>query len=264
MEVTNTKYFEEEIFSLNYEVKALSEITLRNESERWIPGFLYKVTEDEHLARYEFAKQFVYNKNVLDIACGSGYGSYILATQGEAKKVIGVDLDKNAIRYGNHRFANSKITRFADDAVKFKYSEKFDYIISFETVEHIPNYKDFLINLHDNLEKDGTLIISTPVRAETSTNLENPYHVIEWSINDFISLLEDNFVVERRLYQNITLKESYFEKRGIKKKSIDFIKRIKPVLKYKNSYIEGITEDFSKLELEKLYSGYIICVCKKK
>ncbi len=263
MEITNTKYFEEEIFSLNYEIKALSEITLRNESERWIPGFLYKVTEEEHLARYDFAKKFVDNKNVLDIACGSGFGSYILATQGNAKKVIGVDLDKNAIRYGNHRFKNNKITRFVEDAVKFKYSEKFDCIISFETVEHIEKYENFLNNLNDNLSSDGTLIISTPIRKETSTNLENPYHVIEWSINDFILLLEKNFIVEKTLYQNISTKETYYEKRSLKRRAFDYLRRFTPVRKTNTTITQGITDNPLKLDLKNLESGYIICVCKK-
>ena len=74
------------------------------------------------------------DKNILDIACGSGFGSYIIATDGKAKQVIGVDLDNDAIRYANHKFHHDNIKRFVGDAVKFKYKEKFDIIISFETI----------------------------------------------------------------------------------------------------------------------------------
>ena len=43
-----------------------------------------------HIARYEFAQKYVKDKNVIDVACGSGYGSRILK-EGGANKIIGID-----------------------------------------------------------------------------------------------------------------------------------------------------------------------------
>ena len=45
----------------------------------------------EHLIRYFFASQFVKDKVVLDLGCGTGYGSYIFSLGG-ARKVIGICL----------------------------------------------------------------------------------------------------------------------------------------------------------------------------
>lgn len=264
MEIINDNILKEEIFCLQYEMKALADIAIRKESERWIPGFLYKVTEEEHLERYDFVSKYVKDKTVLDIACGSGFGSYIMATKGRAKHVIGVDLDKDAIRYGKHKFQNKKIERFADNAVEFQYSEKFDCAVSFETIEHIPNYLDFLNNLHHNLHTEGQLIISTPVRAKTTHKPINPYHVIEWSFEDFLKLLEPLFSVDKILVQNINLNIDYFAKRTLIRRVKDKLKGVPPAINTRNEYHSGIFEDYSKFDMSKIDSGYIICICKKK
>lgn len=254
----------EEIFCLNYEIKALADITLRKESERWIPGFLYKTTEEEHLDRYNYIKDFIKDKNVLDIACGSGFGSYIMATEGQAKMVIGVDLDNDAIRYANHKFQHNKIKRYVGDAVKFKSNEKFDFVVSFETIEHIPNYKEFLKNLHENLHENGQLIISTPIRSLTTHKPLNPYHVIEWSYQDFTKLLNEYFNIETNILQNICLNVNFYQKRSLFKRVLDKIKKIPPKWNNKKEYHKGLIHDFENLDLSKLESGYLICICNKK
>lgn len=52
-----------------------------------------------HLARYEFASNYCHGKEVADIACGTGYGTKLIAEKGEAKSVIGVDICAEAITY---------------------------------------------------------------------------------------------------------------------------------------------------------------------
>ena len=72
---------------------------MRYTGERMIPEFnegeeIYL----EHITRYIFASQFIKDKIVLDIACGSGYGSDYLLKNG-ARKVIGVDISKETVEY---------------------------------------------------------------------------------------------------------------------------------------------------------------------
>ena len=50
----------------------------------------------EHLHRYYFALHFVKNKEVLDLACGEGYGSYILSKFTEY--TVGIDFDEKIIK----------------------------------------------------------------------------------------------------------------------------------------------------------------------
>jgi len=62
----------------------------------------------EHLERYYFAKGFVKNKNVLDIASGTGYGTNILSEV--SKTVCGGDISKEAIKLAKKSFNNKKVT----------------------------------------------------------------------------------------------------------------------------------------------------------
>lgn len=56
-----------------------------------------------HQSRYKLAEQFVKGNDVLDLACGTGYGSYMLAMAG-ARSVIGVDISPEAIALGNENY----------------------------------------------------------------------------------------------------------------------------------------------------------------
>src|SRR5208282_5082698 len=65
-----------------------------------------QVLKDEHITRYKFAVPYVKEKRVLDIACGSGYGSSLLAET--AATVNGRDLSPEAIEYCKNRFQSQR------------------------------------------------------------------------------------------------------------------------------------------------------------
>lgn len=204
MEINNNE-FKEEIFCLNFELKTLAELYCYNDAERWVYKFMSKNIEQEHLNRYKYILKYIDHKNVLDIACGAGYGSYLMANEGRANLVVGVDMDPNAIRYGNHRYRNDNIVRYIADATNFKDNIKFDVIVCFETIEHIKDYKGLISNLYNNLKEGGMLLISTPITKITNVTPNNPYHVIEWNFFDFQNLFVDKFEIKEILLQNITL-----------------------------------------------------------
>jgi len=146
---------------------------------------------DEHLIRYEFAKQFAAGKKVIDIACGSGYGAKILA-DGGAREVIGIDTDGTAIEMAIKNYSQAKVAYQQGNAESFQIDgEAADLIVSFETIEHLANQDDFLKNLKRNLKQDGYLIISTPNR-DISKN-KNPFHVKELNQEEFIAILQKYF-----------------------------------------------------------------------
>ncbi len=66
-----------------------------------------------HLSAYEFAKDYVYNKTVLDIGCGEGYGCFYLA--GTAKTIVGIDYDKAIIDYAKSRYQRNNLQFFVMD-----------------------------------------------------------------------------------------------------------------------------------------------------
>jgi len=152
----------------------------------------------EHSARYEFAKKFVEGKKVLDMACGTGYGSKILHDCG-ASEIYGGDISKEAIVYAQKKFGNSSINFQLVDAATLPFQENsLDCVVSFETIEHITKYRETIKNFHRILKRDGVLIISTPNKEITSKGRDKPeniLHVKEFTRDEFLELLGESFPV---------------------------------------------------------------------
>jgi len=130
--------------------------------------------EKRHVARYEIAKKYCENKEVLDVACGCGYGSNILSQV--AKSVRGGDYSTEAIEYANKHWSKDNIS-FTQLNIKNKpILGQYDVFVSLETLEHIDHKLEDTINFYkSNLKEGGTLIVSHP-NDETNLNL-NPFHV---------------------------------------------------------------------------------------
>ena len=71
--------------------------------ERYDASFATDYQWYEHWHRYHFIKSLVKDKLVADIACGEGYGSFLLSSS--AKSVIGVDVDKNTIAAAKKKYS---------------------------------------------------------------------------------------------------------------------------------------------------------------
>jgi SAM-dependent methyltransferase len=151
-----------------------------------------------HVARYEFAREFVRGKSVLDVACGSGYGSAILKEAGAAR-VVGLDNSRDTIEYAKTHFQTEGIEFVVGIAEDLSLRHGFDVIVSFETIEHLQRPEAFLLEIKRSLAPQGRLIISTP-RREIGTLRDrppNPFHVREWSLQEFEALLSEYFHIEK-------------------------------------------------------------------
>lgn len=193
---------ENRIFSLEFEVKAMSENIFNKTSERWVEGYCDASVSGEHFGRYNWACQYVTNKNVLDIASGIGKGSNLLATNGKARTVVGVDICDSSVRYSKIKYSNPNLNFLVGDADKFRSETKFDIIISFETIEHVSNVEDFLVNIKYNLAPNGFFIVSTPISEEGNcSNPVNIYHEREWGLLEFQKLLKNYFDIKEVFVQ---------------------------------------------------------------
>ena len=160
--------------------------------ERMVPESAGAATFWEHVYRYAFASRLVAGKRVLDIACGEGYGAAALQKAGAAN-VIGVDISESACdhvreRYGlDARPGTAEKIPLANDSV--------DLIVSFETIEHVPNPSAFLDECVRILTPGGRLVISTPDKEVYTDRLgaRNPYHCAEMNELEFSSLLGSRF-----------------------------------------------------------------------
>ena len=149
-----------------------------------------------HVARYLFAADHVQGKRVLDAGTGFGYGALILKTAG-ASEVQAVDLDPAAVKVARERFARDGLEYLVNNCEQLaNVHGPFDVICNFENIEHLHHPEAFLANAARLLKDDGVFFCSTPDRGVVSEGAEkpsNPYHIKEWYISEFRSLLSPYF-----------------------------------------------------------------------
>lgn len=171
-----------------------------SDAERQAPISL-KDAEPSHLARYNFSLKYLSKDDiVLDAPCGGGYGTNLLSFG--AKKVYGIDIFPGAIKHAEEFFKNKKSKFIVGDIqnMKKKFTGKqFDKLISFEGIEHLKNPEKFLLEAKRVLKKDGQLIISTPRKPHGS-----PYHIYEFTLEEFVVLLSKYFTIEKMFGQIYT------------------------------------------------------------
>ena len=160
--------------------------------EQYVPGRTPERIEKDHLERYLFSRSYVKNRTVLDIACGVGYGSSILAKAG-ATEVTGVDISDKAIGYAERHYSQGNLLFLQGDIATWKSGKRFDVITCFETIEHVDNHEGALLNISSLLREDGILIISSPNRLLTSPAAkrlgdrpDNRFHVREFAIHELM------------------------------------------------------------------------------
>lgn len=153
----------------------------------------------DHIDRYRFAAQYVSGCRVVDIACGSGYGSHLLVTDGSAAHVTGVDASDEAIRFADaHARSSGRTTFRVGTATEIPLDNgSVDTAVSLETIEHLTSDDAvrFVTELRRVLVPGGRLVMSTPLNT-TSLRLKpsNPYHLREYAPDELATLLEAGFV----------------------------------------------------------------------
>lgn len=143
-----------------------------------------------HIARYKFACQYCTKKIVLDIGCGAGYGAEMLLKEGQARQVVGLDIDLEQIRIETTLGLNW----IQGDAMMLPFNdESFELITAFEIIEHLNTPEKALKEIKRVLKKGGLAIISTPRRDLWQRTPANPYHKIEFSLAEFTEIIASIF-----------------------------------------------------------------------
>lgn len=149
----------------------------------------------EHWHRYALARQFTGQCRVLDVACGEGYGSSLLAEM--AASVVGVDISAEAVGHARRRYSHQANLEFVEascDRMPFP-DASFDVAVSFETIEHIHTQAEFIAELKRVLRPDGILILSSPNKRLYSDahDYHNEFHVRELYRDELEDLLKGTF-----------------------------------------------------------------------
>jgi ubiquinone/menaquinone biosynthesis C-methylase UbiE len=186
----------------------------------------------ESISRYLFSLRFVKGKNVIDVGCGARKGPYIISEA--ASKVIGVDIIQEAIFYCTKKWPKSNIFYLPANAQLLPFKDEFfDCVLSFELIEHIDNYKNYLAEVHRILTNGGILIVSTPNRSVTSPRgiLSNPDHVREFNLDEFKNIL-------RNYFPSVTLYGQF---------PTEIVKKIEELNKKNYQYISKIPATIKKI-----------------
>jgi ubiquinone/menaquinone biosynthesis C-methylase UbiE len=96
--------------------------------------------------------------SILDIACGQGYLSEILASNGY-KNLYCADVNAANFKLNKKTFHFKSVN--ANQPLPYK-SASFDVVISSETIEHLENPRQFLSEVYRILKPRGTFILTTP------------------------------------------------------------------------------------------------------
>ncbi|TWC34969.1 GT2 family glycosyltransferase [Pseudomonas sp. SJZ079] len=161
--------------------------------ERFVPTEQGKIRL-EHYHRYAIALDLVEGKDVLDVACGEGYGSFSIASV--ARSVVGVDISDETIKHASVTYQQSNLTFCQGSAVALQFADaSFDVVVSFETIEHLAEQAQMLMEINRVLRPGGVLVISSPNRPIYSeeSGEHNEFHVKELDFEEFDTLLRAQF-----------------------------------------------------------------------
>jgi len=162
--------------------------------ERYIPGQGGFQIACEHIHRYLFALRWAGGKQVLDLACGSGYGSALLAQH--ARHVWAIDLDENTILGASKDWGGANVSYIRGDAAQLPFrSGSMDLVVAMEALEHIKDQEKLVWEISRVCCASGVALISTPNRAVYSDTRQyvNPFHVKELYLDEFCNLLKQHF-----------------------------------------------------------------------
>ena len=213
----------------------------------------------QHVSRYRFAGTFVRGKRVIDVACGTGYGSAMLAEAGAAH-VVGVDVSEASVTIAQGRWKSENVEFLCRDAVTLVEIGPADAVVSFETIEHLLQPEAFLEAVGAVLPGDGRFVVSTPERQNGTLDdrPENPFHVREWNTQEFQGLLSHHFRRVTAFGQYVMAKHPYPGSRTMRRLAAGIIHpEIKDTL-----YSFPVLEAPPAIRGFRLTCAYIVAVCE--
>ena len=144
-----------------------------------------------HESVYRFATQFAVDRRVLDAACGTGYGSHILASAG-ATDVLGIDLNSRRVRYAVRTFRAPNLRYRVGDCHELRLPPRsVELIVSSNTLEHLAQPALFLSGAARALTIGGQLLVVVPPvlsECDVAVHSANRYHESALSVRAWTEL----------------------------------------------------------------------------
>jgi len=151
----------------------------------------YKVSREQIqriYTRYRFALDFSKDKEVLEVACGSGQGLGYLANF--AKRVVGVDIDQNLLSIAEKQYQGRKnIELYKGDAQSLPFNDNsFDVIILYEAIYYLSQPEIFISEAKRVLRYNGIMLICSANRELPDFN-PSPFSYKYFSACELYDLL---------------------------------------------------------------------------
>jgi len=147
-----------------------------------------------HLVVYEWIARRIAGLRVVDMACGEGYGSALLARSGAAS-VVGVDANPEAHEHAKLRYVRPNL-RFERNLVE-TFDEPCDAVVFLQTIEHVRNPDEILERFKTLVGPQGVVYVTTPnvltLAPEGAAKSENPWHIKEYRPEEFRALCQAHF-----------------------------------------------------------------------
>ncbi len=146
-----------------------------------------------HLVVYEWIAQRVAGKRAIDMACGEGYGTAVLART--AAHVTGVDANPEAYEHAKAKYECDRVA-IVRDLIE-TYREPADAVVFLQTIEHLQDAPGVLRHFASMLEPGGAVYVSTPnvltLAPEGAERSDNPFHIHEYRAGEFRDLCAGEF-----------------------------------------------------------------------
>lgn len=158
--------------------------------ERTVPG----IPEENywfrrHQVAYEFALPYATGRSVLEVGCGEGYGTALLASV--ARQILGVDYDAYTAVHAAATYPQAWFVRANLAALPVR-SASIEVVATLQVIEHVWNHPQFVRECLRVLRPGGLLLVTTPNRLTFSPGLDepvNPFHTKEFTAAELTELL---------------------------------------------------------------------------
>jgi SAM-dependent methyltransferase len=146
-----------------------------------------------HLAVYEWIAERTWGRRVVDLACGEGYGSAVLART--AASVVGVDANPEAFEHARLKYTTDRVT-FERDLIE-TWTGDVDCVVFLQTIEHVQDPDAVLAHVRGLIGPSGVAFVSTPnlltLAGPDAEKSGNPWHIKEYRAEEFRELCQRHF-----------------------------------------------------------------------